>query len=105
MFSVDWVKNCIEAEQLLEHDTPAYRLGVATRSTKTLFSREDDKLLEEFVKSKKAQNAFLNGNKIYEEFAERVRPLSCTWKRNRESDSSAELTSFSYHSNHSNDIC
>lgn len=75
MFSVDWVADCIEANQLIEHDTLAYRLGMAARNTRRPFSRDDDVLLEEFVKSKKAIRAPLNGNKIYEELAEQVRPL------------------------------
>ncbi|KAG0287763.1 hypothetical protein BGZ96_008349 [Linnemannia gamsii] len=69
MFSVDWVEDCIDAQQLIEHDTLTYRLGTAAWNKRRHFSRDDDKLLQEFVKSKKAQNAYLNGNKIYEELA------------------------------------
>ncbi|KAF9138382.1 hypothetical protein BG015_002400 [Linnemannia schmuckeri] len=70
MFSVDWVDDCIKDQRLIELDTFAYRLGAAAKNTRRPFSREDDKLLEEFVKSKRAENAPINGNKIYEDFAE-----------------------------------
>ncbi|KAF8935081.1 hypothetical protein BGZ47_010070 [Haplosporangium gracile] len=70
MFSVDWVDDCIKNQRLIELDTFAYRLGIAVKNTRRPFSREDDKLLEEFVKSKRAENAPINGNKVYEDFAE-----------------------------------
>ncbi|KAF9144031.1 hypothetical protein BGX30_014015 [Mortierella sp. GBA39] len=69
MFSVDWVDDCIEDLKLIELDTFAYRLKTAAKNTRRPFSREDDKLIEEFVKSKRAVNAPINGNKIYEDFA------------------------------------
>lgn len=84
MFSVDWVEDCIDAQQLIEHDTLTYRLGTASWNKRRHFSRDDDMLLQEFVKSKKAQNAYLNGNKIYEELAGQVRPLiSCLEMKQR----------------------
>ncbi|KAH7032271.1 hypothetical protein BKA57DRAFT_497527 [Linnemannia elongata] len=69
MFSVDWVDDCIKDQKLIELDTFTYRLKIAVKNTRRPFSREDDKLLEEFVKSKRAVKAPINGNKIYEDFA------------------------------------
>ncbi|KAF9536918.1 hypothetical protein EC957_009417 [Mortierella hygrophila] len=75
MFSVDWVDDCIRDQKLIELDTFTYRLKTAAKNTRMPFSREDDRLIEEFVKSKRAVNAPINGNKIYEEFAAQVKTL------------------------------
>lgn len=75
MFSVDWVDDCIKDQKLIELDTFTYRLKIAVKNTRRPFSREDDKLLEEFVKSKRAVKAPINGNKIYEDFAAQVMTL------------------------------
>ncbi|KAG9068890.1 hypothetical protein KI688_011179 [Linnemannia hyalina] len=69
MFSVDWVDDCIKDQKLVELDTFTYRLKTAAKNTRRPFSREEDRLLEEFVKSNRAVNAPINGNKIYEDFA------------------------------------
>ncbi|KAG0214719.1 hypothetical protein BGX33_001918 [Mortierella sp. NVP41] len=68
MFSVAWVDDCVKIQRLL--NTSPYRLGTAISTKKTPFTAEDDRLLTEFVNSKKQDHAFINGNIIYEHFAE-----------------------------------
>ncbi|KAF9924316.1 hypothetical protein FBU30_005682 [Linnemannia zychae] len=67
--STQWMYDCIMAGSLINHDTAAYRLEMAPRNEKAIFTVEDDRLLREYVKAKIAANAFTSGNKIYEEFA------------------------------------
>ncbi|KAG0265817.1 hypothetical protein BGZ95_003204 [Linnemannia exigua] len=83
MFSVQWVHDCIEAKKILEYDTLTYRLGVANRINKTIFTRDEDKLLEDFIAVKKAEHASLNGNRIYEDFANKHNQHTAQSWRNR----------------------
>ncbi|KAF9912853.1 hypothetical protein EC991_008719 [Linnemannia zychae] len=83
MFSSQWVHDCLKDKVCHAHDTFAYRLGTGNRISKSYFSRDDDILLEEFIASKKAEGAFLNGNKIYEELAEMHKQHSAQSWRDR----------------------
>ena len=102
MFSVDWVDDCIKDQKLIELDTFTYRLKNAAKNTRRPFSREDDKLLEEFVKSKRAVNAPINGNKIYEDFAAQVKTFITYLDKDRMSMCLVLSANIIFH--HSNDI-
>ncbi|KAG0369365.1 hypothetical protein BGX24_002440 [Mortierella sp. AD032] len=83
IFSVQWLYDCIKENKLLEHDTFAYRLRAAKRASKICFTRDDDKLLEDFIAVKKAENGPINGNRIYEEFANKHNTHSAQSWRDR----------------------
>ncbi|KAF9559250.1 hypothetical protein EC968_006660 [Mortierella alpina] len=70
MYSTTWVDDCIQGQKLINHYLPTYRLKTGTRSVREPFTIADDRLLREFVRSKKEAGARTNGNLIYEELAE-----------------------------------
>ncbi|KAF9955827.1 hypothetical protein BGZ72_003382 [Mortierella alpina] len=70
MYSTAWVDDCIQEHRLINHYLPMYRLRTGTRSVREPFTITDDRLLREFVRTKKEAGAKMNGNLIYEEFAQ-----------------------------------
>ncbi|KAF9353937.1 hypothetical protein BGX26_008296 [Mortierella sp. AD094] len=69
MYSTEWVDHCIEQLKLIDHDTPMYKLKLAKRADKTLYTLEDDRLLRKFIEEKKRNGAKIKGNLIYQDFA------------------------------------
>ncbi|KAF9930169.1 hypothetical protein BGZ67_005963 [Mortierella alpina] len=70
MYSTTWVDDCIQEHKLVNHYLPTYRLRTGTRSVREPFTITDDRLLREFVRTKKEAGAKMNGNLVYEEFAQ-----------------------------------
>ncbi len=72
MYSTAWVDDCIQERKLINHYLPTYRLRTGTRSIREPFTIADDRLLREFVRTKKEAGAKMSGNLVYEEFAQMV---------------------------------
>ncbi|KAF9102570.1 hypothetical protein BGX27_010955 [Mortierella sp. AM989] len=81
MYSTEWVEHCIQKKELIDHNTPAYKLGHANKVDKSHFTLEEDRLLRKFVEEKKSKGAKIKGNRIYEEFAtENPQHPSQSWR-------------------------
>ncbi|KAF9913962.1 hypothetical protein BX616_009252 [Lobosporangium transversale] len=70
MHSTDWIRDCIQKQTLVNHNSPEYQLQLANRTAKSYYSLEDDNLLRQYIKEKAKENAKLKGNCIYQDFAE-----------------------------------
>ncbi|KAG0369801.1 hypothetical protein BGZ54_008796 [Gamsiella multidivaricata] len=69
MYSTEWVDQCIQQQELLDHDIPKFQLKEASRTTWAYYTRNDDRELREYVEAQKREGKRINGNNIYQTFA------------------------------------